>query len=124
MKWAYTYFDLDEKQIRCSCCDCLKITPRLFEHMRLLSLVRREFALPIRITSGYRCENHNYAVGGVTDSQHRLFATDVQPTDLRYLDRLRAIVDEDYASAWDGIGHYPNFIHLDLRGHRARWDER
>lgn len=37
----------------------------------LLAPIREKFAVPMIITSGYRCERLNKLVGGVDNSQHR-----------------------------------------------------
>lgn len=37
----------------------------------LLDPIRERFAIPVIITSGYRCERLNKLVNGVEDSQHR-----------------------------------------------------
>lgn len=54
-------------------------TPKGFEYLALAALVknvleptRAYWNAPIKITSGYRCEALNKAVGGVANSQHRL----------------------------------------------------
>lgn len=60
------HFKLNEFQ--CPCCHNVKLHPELFT--RLLAL-RNEWGRPIIITSGYRCPEHNTAVGGEKNSLHR-----------------------------------------------------
>ena len=36
----------------------------------ILEEVRQHFMKPVTITSGCRCANHNYRIGGAKDSQH------------------------------------------------------
>jgi len=88
------------------------------------------------VSSGHRCEQHNEAVGGVPDSQHLHFATDVHPSlssphmqlvsgiDGRRLQIACAVLHGKAEELFDGIGMYDQFLHLDLRGEQARWDYR
>lgn len=39
---------------------------------KVLDPLREKWGAPIRVTSGYRCERLNRAVGGAKNSQHRL----------------------------------------------------
>jgi len=43
-----------------------ELVPRLVLLAELLERVRSELAAPITVTSGYRCQKLNLAVGGVT----------------------------------------------------------
>ena len=46
---------------------------------KILDPLRAAYGLPIRITSGYRCEKLNKAVGGVSNSVHQMgLAADLQ----------------------------------------------
>lgn len=49
-----------------------KIISNLTELSELLQKVRDKYNKPIIVTSGYRCERLNKAVGGAKGSQHRL----------------------------------------------------
>lgn len=47
---------------------------------KILEPLRHEWGGPIKVTSGYRCDALNRAVGGVANSVHRLgYAADLQP---------------------------------------------
>lgn len=48
------------------------ITSNLMELSELLEKIRTNYGKPIIVTSGYRCEKLNKAVGGAKGSQHRL----------------------------------------------------
>lgn len=48
------------------------ITSNLMELSELLEKIRTIYCKPIIVTSGYRCEKLNKAVGGAKGSQHRL----------------------------------------------------
>jgi zinc D-Ala-D-Ala carboxypeptidase len=47
-----------------------ELIPRMMLLAELLERVRVELGAPITITSGYRCQKLNMAVGGVTSSDH------------------------------------------------------
>lgn len=48
---------------------------------KILEPLRVAWGSPIKVTSGYRCDALNKAVGGVSTSAHRLgYAADLQPT--------------------------------------------
>ncbi len=70
------------------------------------------------ITSGYRCEAHNEAVGGLKDSAHKKgLAADIKCEDtlLRFL-LLKALLKVGFKR----IGIYKNFIHADLDGSKPQ----
>lgn len=48
---------------------------------KILEPLRIAWGSPLKVTSGYRCDALNRAVGGVSTSAHRLgYAVDIQPT--------------------------------------------
>lgn len=74
-----------------------------------------------RVTSGFRCAAYNKNVGGLPDSQHLLGkASDlvsgwVSPNEIAIAaQRIPVFAD-------GGLGLYSSFVHLDVRGHKARW---
>ncbi len=75
----------------------------------------------ISINSGFRCSVHNHEVGGKPGSVHMQGkAADVKSvfasvTEIYYA----AVKIQNFLDG--GIGIYSNFIHLDVRGYRARW---
>ena len=88
-----------------------------------LNAIRSRFGKPIIINSGYRSPEHNKAVGGVSNSQHVLgTAADIRPEDLKDLPELQKICDE--MNPHGGVGYYNTFVHVDVRGEKARWDNR
>jgi len=119
-KWITENFMWSE--IKCSCCDVIKVVPGVFTHMSRLQIMRSEIGMPIHVNSGYRCAKHNLEVGGATHSWHLLFATDVRPDDynhkiLTVMYRLALMLE------FGGIGLYEEdgFIHLDMRPELTRW---
>jgi uncharacterized protein YcbK (DUF882 family) len=51
----------------CPCCGKNDISHELID---VLQIIRDEAHAPMIITSGYRCEAHNTAIGGAPKSQH------------------------------------------------------
>ena len=107
------------KELACRCCGSYTADPRL---LLCLEWLRHEISLmrnadtPIIITSGYRCPQHNAAVGGSKSSLHMLgLAADfVKPAGIDWrplYDRLSSL------PLVGGLGLYPrrNFIHVDVR---------
>lgn len=88
----------------------------------VLDKIRERLGVPITVNSGYRCPEHNAEVSGVPDSQHVLGTA----ADITYdgidVDTLAEIAEECGA---DGIGKYykQDFVHVDVRGYAARWDD-
>lgn len=92
-----------------------------------LQVLRNFLGESIRVTSGWRSEEHNRAIGGVKNSQHVLGkASDLKVKDLDTKD-LYLIIEsliEDGKMKEGGLGLYNTFVHYDIRGTKARWDNR
>ena len=66
------------------------LLPNLHRLMDYLDLIREAYGEPIRVSSGYRCDALNRAVGGASNSQHKLgLAADLVVPDL---DRLFGVI--------------------------------
>lgn len=88
----------------------------------VLDKIRERVGRPVYIESGYRCEDHNREVGGVPNSQHVLgTAADITVDDIS-IDELADIAKECGA---DGVGRYYGlqFVHIDVRGYDAKWEQ-
>lgn len=88
----------------------------------VLDKIRERVGRPVYIESGYRCEDHNREVGGVPNSQHVLgTAADITVDDIS-IDELADIAKECGA---DGVGRYYGlqFVHIDVRGYDAEWEQ-
>ena len=109
-------------EFACRCCDRTEINQRLVDALQEL----RDLAgLPVRVTSGYRCPEHNRAIGGATRSQHLLgTAADISVRGMTSAEMYRLAEDVE-AFSNGGIGVYPDkgFIHVDVRDGRARWGQ-
>jgi uncharacterized protein YcbK (DUF882 family) len=82
---------------------------RFWDHMKKLQALRDWWDAPFKVTSGYRSEKHNEVIGGSKPSL---------PIAIDFL------ADKADEIGFDGIGLYDVFIHLDLRGKKARWNNR
>ena len=85
----------------------------------VLDSVRDEYGKPIYVNSGYRCEKHNAAVGGVPRSQHMVGeAADisVKSEKLKVKSELetlaRIIVSQ---GRFDQLIIYPTFLHVSYK---------
>lgn len=88
----------------------------------VLDAIRERLAVLLYINSGYRYPEHNAEVGGVSNSQHVLgTAADITYNGID-VDYLAQVAEECGA---DGIGKYYNqdFVHVDVRGYAARWND-
>ena len=80
--------------------------------LEMLDDVRDKFDKPIRITSGYRTEQHNEAVGGVEGSSHtKGLAVDMACTNSKdRFDLINCLLDVGFSR----IGVADTFIHADI----------
>ena len=87
------------------------------ELLAKLQKLRTYLGKPVVINSGYRCEEHNRAVGGAANSYHmRGMAADIS-VEGHTPYRLAELVDDlDFG----GIIIYNNFVHVDVRSQRWR----
>lgn len=79
----------------------------------VLDPLREKSGKPIKVNSGYRCPNHNLAVGGATQSQHmKGEAADIAPMsgDTSELERMAEIIKQN--GKWDQMIVYPTFVHV------------
>ncbi len=111
------HFNKQEFACRCGCDTPFKIDRAL---VHLLEAVRAHFGAPVEITSGFRCKDHNIAVGSTEKSQHRKgTAADIQVG--RFKPRQVADFVESMMPGTGGVGRYSTFTHVDTRSRKARW---
>jgi len=111
------HFKTKEFDCPCSFPEC-KTTWVSKKLITLLEALRESLQTPIIINSGYRCEKHNRAVGGVSGSMH-LFgrASDLRAsryTGLQLLEKAEAV-------GVKSIGLAKTWIHVDDRPKHRRW---
>lgn len=86
-----------------------------------LDKIREEWGSPIGVTSWYRPPAINKSVGGVSNSQHiNGSAVDIYPIG-GDIYKFQTWLDKRWTMAL-GYGAKKNFVHLDLRPGRIRWD--
>lgn len=86
-----------------------------------LQKLRNTLGKPLLITSAYRSEAHNKAVGGAPRSQHRLakaFDVRMDNQDPQHFESIARAI------GFTGFGHYPKsgFMHIDT-GPARRWND-
>ena len=100
--------------------DLVRIAPML---VNILEEIRKRAGdQTLHVTSGYRPIAYNRKVGGVSNSTHiDGLAADIYSEHIS-TEALWEICD-DVIGDRGGVGFYPNqgFVHVDIRGYRARW---
>lgn len=111
-------FSRSEFKCKCGKCSCDNVDQRLVDGLQELRDIIGE---PIIINSAVRCPEHNKAVGGVSDSQHvKGKAADIR-VDGMTPKKLAEYAEQVSVFKNGGIGTYKTFVHVDVRGHKARW---
>ncbi|MCH1613038.1 MAG: D-Ala-D-Ala carboxypeptidase family metallohydrolase, partial [Flavobacteriales bacterium] len=111
-------------------CDCQMpddVYNNIQELAENLQIVRDMLDEPIKINSGWRCEEYNRKIKGAKRSQHLLGkAADIRIKDLTPDEVANAIdkLQEGGFIKKGGLGRYNSFTHIDIRGRNARWDNR
>lgn len=104
------------RELECKCGSCPETIVNI-KHINKLQRLRDALGKPIKITSAYRCPEHNSKVGGAPRSQHlKGNATDIQVQGYNPLELSKL------TTHFDGVGLYNTFLHLDSRGYMARWN--
>ena len=119
------YFSTNEFSCKCNFPDCKK--QRISKSLVVrLDLIRKEIKQPLVITSAYRCQKHQAFLrsSGVNtvvakQSTHEQGnAVDVVPKDQKDIQgEFLKICEKQF----DSIGLSHNFLHLDLRVGKRRW---
>ena len=111
--------------------DGSKMPKNVFENILELAdnlqVLRDHIGKPIHINSGYRSPSHNKAIGGVKHSQHVLGkAADIRVEGYSSAEIALIIYNliQKGKMKEGGLGIYNTFVHYDIRGNKARWDNR
>ena len=87
----------------------------------VLQQIRDHFAKPVIINSAYRNDSYNKKVGGADYSQHKYgTAADIHINGVSPA-TIAAYVETIMPNS-GGIGIYRDFVHVDVRAARARWN--
>lgn len=89
----------------------------------VLDQLRHALGKPITLTSIYRNQAYNAAVGGAALSQHKYNAAcDFQVAGMTPREAFNALVGMRAAGSFlGGLGLYSTFVHIDTRGTNATW---
>lgn len=115
------------KEFICKCGECKRIPDNLIGNvcalMEDLEIIRKHLGLPMEVTSGVRCKEHNEKVGGKDNSMHlKGRAADIQVKDMSG-DRLAGFIEALRCCGKipdGGLGTYETFVHYDT-GAVRRW---
>lgn len=115
----------DSKEFACRCGKCeYDGTGMKWLLVSYLEKLREAVGCPLTVNRGHSCPEHNAKVGGVPNSFHiKGSAADITCTGAS-LDELARKASEIFNLG--GVGFYPEegFVHVDVRGVRARWTKR
>lgn len=118
------HFDESEAVCRCGCGQLIRnsVLIGVLEAIRAKAGERYGKELPVYVYSWHRCPAHNTEVGGVQNSYHcQGMAADItiDGVDLDELAEIAGFVGADGIGIYRGQG----FVHVDVRGYAARWEE-
>lgn len=107
-------------EFRCGCCGRVRVDEKLVQGLQKL---RDRLERPIIITSGYRCQKKNDSLPGAAKNSLHLTgqACDIacdMPLMMLYFE---AIAVPEFRDGGAGLYVDGNFVHVDVRGKRARW---
>jgi len=109
------WFDSSEFACKCGCGFCI-VSADLLE---VLNDLRDHFGKPVILNCVCRCPKHNRMVGGKPKSQHlEGKAADIRIPGVSPKD-IFDYIEFNYPQT--GLHQYNTFVHVDVRGRRARW---
>ena len=113
----------------CPCCQRVRVTEATAAFWRKRELVRQRWGGPVIVSSGYRCRDHNAAVGGAEDSRHlHGDGEDWTILDSTMSPQLRAgaygqLADIAQDVGFSGVIVYDDHIHVDDSPERVYYDD-
>lgn len=102
-----------------------EVKENLIELAENLQVLRDHFNETITINSGYRSPAHNERIGGVKNSFHvKGMAADIVVNNVKpYIVAKQIELLIAYGKMKQGgVGIYNTFVHYDIRGYAARWN--
>jgi len=119
--------DFTLKEFECN--DGTEIPQKYIDNVKELAknlqVLREEIGLPISINSSYRHPEYNKRIGGAKFSQHlTASASDIVVRDMTPKKVAKTILKliKNGKMKEGGVGLYNGFVHYDIRGTKARWD--
>ena len=104
------WHDFKPKEVECRHCHEVLIHT---QSMDCLQALRTKMGRPLVINSGYRCPEHNNAVGGSPNSLHKLGrAFDISTRGWSDSD-INKLTGKANVVGFGGIGTYTTFVHVD-----------
>ena len=101
-----------DDEFKCPCCREFVDSLPFRAFLAKLQDARNLAGIPFAITSGYRCEEHNAAVGGKEDSSHmKGVAADIR---VRTSSERFVILNGLMKAGFTRLGIGKDFIHVDL----------
>jgi len=97
------------EEFACPCCGRSEVKPELVER---LNAAREIFGKPMTVSSGFRCERHNRAVGGKPDSAH--LAGEAADLVFQSGADMFAAYDALKRAGFTRLGVGNHFIHVDI----------
>lgn len=102
--------DFSKSEFKCSCgCDKVRVSPHL---VKGLQKMRDGYGKPIKISSGFRCDDHNDTVGGAQNSAH--LTGDAADMAVSNSKQRFALIREAIYAGFTRIGIAESFIHVDV----------
>jgi len=118
-------FKLGEFDCSCGCVMPEDVKQNIVKLASQLQIIRDVVDSPIKINSGFRCENLNRSIGGAKRSQHLIGkAADIVVAGLDAYTETHPLLDDmmDCGELLQGgLGLYETFTHYDFRKTRKRW---
>lgn len=117
-------FRLQEFESKCGSGTPPNVLTNIIEVAKELQVLRNQLNKPITVTSGYRSPKHNAKVKGAKNSQHLTGkAVDIKVngmTPIQVFNEIENLISQGKMRQ-GGLGLYPNWVHYDIRGTKARW---
>ena len=121
-------FYLDEFQCKDLSDIPLEVFDNILELADNMQVIRDILKRPITVNSGYRSPEYNdNVIGGAKGSKHKLGqACDFTVKGLMPNEVAKAVkmLITEMLISQGGVGMYDTFTHYDIRGTKARWDNR
>ena len=113
------------------CSDGSEMPDNILANIRVLAsyfqVIRDTIGVRIDVNSSYRSMQFNRSIGSKDTSQHvtgkaaDLSVNSITPEHL--YDVIEYLIEWDFIPE-GGLGLYDTFVHYDIRGYKARWDNR